>query len=356
MQGFIHLLLEAYAGERIGPHALPEIRRLAGVSSPPLAAQFFPDEVTFKLIQAVASLQGIDPGDLLYQFGLYFITTPLMERSFRAFFDGHASAREFITQATSVHRSLTTSFPRASMPEFLYIEHSSELLEIIYDSPRRFCRFLQGILEGVGARFHEPLEVYEIECQHRGAPACRLAVRFLPVQRSGPLTDHPLRAGAPGSGPAARSGPLPQHPSGPLEPSPHDILGPDPTIKRDQEEDVLVLQALSGQLSAAPRFSEPGAQHPLSLMLSLFEISQHLKASGFSGDHARFSLVQRSLARLTAQGFVETKLDGQPHSATVGAAQDALAFGGAGVLAAQRYRITSAGQIWLRKMQLQQGY
>ena len=355
MQGFIHLLLEAYAGERIGPQALPEIRRRAGVSSPPLATQFFPDEVTFKLVYAAASLQGIDPGDFLYQFGVYFINAPLMESHFRAFFDGHPSAREFVMQATSIHRSLAASFPRASMPELHYIEHSSELLEIIYNSPRRLCRFLHGILEGVGKRFHEPLEVYEMECQHRGAPACRLVVRFLPVRRSGPLMEYPLMTDAPGSGPAARSGPLPQHPSGLLEPPPQELFAPDSALKRDQEEDVLVLQALSGQLSATPRFSEPGgAQHALPLMLSLFEISQHLKASGFSGDHARFSLVQRALARLAAQGFVEAKLDTQTHSA--GAAQDALAFGGAGVLAAQRYRITPAGQIWLRKMQLQQGY
>lgn len=355
MQGFIHLLLEAYAGERIGPHALPEIRRWAGVTSPPLATQRFPDEVTAKLMYAVASLQAIDPGDFLYQFGIYFITAPLMERDFSTLLEGHRSARDFLMQASSIHRILETSMPRASMPELHAVEHEAGLLEIIYDSPRRLCRFLHGILEGVSQRFHEPLEVYEVECQHRGAPACRLMVRFLPARRSGPLMEYPSMASAPGSGPAARSGPLPQHPSGPLAPSPQDMFALDSTLKRDREEDVLVLQALSGQLSAAPRFSAPGSeQYTLPLMLSLFEISQHLKASGFSGGHGRLSLIQRALARLAAQGFVEAKLDVQSHSP--GAAQDALAFGGGGVLAAQRYRITAAGRSWLREMQLQQGY
>ncbi len=355
MQGFIHLLLEAYVGERIGPHAVPEIRRLAGVSSPPLATQFFPDDVTFKLMQAAASLQRIDAGEFLYQFGIYFITAPLMERSYRTFLEGQRSARDFIMQATSIHRALEVSMPRANLPKLRTIEHNTELLEIVYESHRRFCRFLQGILEGIAIRFHEPLEVHEMECQHRGAPACRLLVRFLPVRRSGPLQATPLRRGMPASGPAARSGPLSPYPSGPLEPLPEDIFALDPASKRDQEEDVLVLQALSGQLSAAPRFPEPGGQRSLPLMLSLFEISQHLKASGFSGDHARLSLIQRSLARLIAQGFVEAKLDTQTHRA--GALQeDALAFGGAGVLAAQRYRMTLAGQSWLREMQLQQGY
>jgi hypothetical protein len=356
MQGFIHLLLEAYVGERIGPRALPEIRRLAGVSGPPLATQFFPDEVTFKLIQAAASLQRIDAGEFLYQFGIYFITAPLMERSFRTFLEGQHSARAFVMQATSIHRALEISMPRATMPKLRYIEHNAELLEIIYDSPRHFCRFLQGILEGVAIRFHEPLEVHEMECQHRGAPACRLLVRFLSVRRSGPLQETPLKVSTPGSGLAARSGPLSPYPSGPLPPSPADILALDSASKRDQEEDVLVLQALSGQLSAAPpRAESGGAQRALPLMLSLFEISQHLKASGFSGDHARLSLIQRSLARLTAQGFVQAKLDAQTHNAGP-LQEDALAFGGAGVLAAQRYRITLAGQSWLREKQLQQGY
>ncbi|HEU5198115.1 MAG TPA: heme NO-binding domain-containing protein [Ktedonobacterales bacterium] len=356
MQGFIHLLLEAYASEKIGPRALPEIRRLAGVSSPPLATQFFPDEMTFRLMQAAASLQGIDAGDFLYQFGIYFITAPLMERSFRTFLEGQRSARDFIMQAPSIHRALQVSMPRANMPTLRYIEHTNGVLEIVYESHRPFCRFLQGILEGIAIRFHEPLEVHEMECQQRGAPACRLLVRFLPVRRSGPLQETPLRVGAPGSGPAARSGPLSPYPSGPLPPSPEEIFALNPASKRDQEEDVLVLQALNGQLSAAPRLAAPGgAQRSLPLMLSLFEIAQHLKASGFSGDHARVSLIQRSLARMTAQGFVEAKLDAQTHSAGT-LQEDALAFGGAGVLAAQRYRITLSGQSWLREMQLQQGY
>jgi hypothetical protein len=356
MQGFIHLLLEAYVGERIGPRAVPEIRRLAGVSSPPLATQFFPDDVTFQLMQAAASLQGIDAGEFLYQFGIYFITAPLMERSFRTFLEGQRSARDFIMQASSIHRALEVSMPRATMPRLRTIEHNTDLLEIVYDSPRHFCRFLQGILEGIATRFHEPLEVHEMECQHRGAPACRLLVHFLPVRRSGPLQETPLSVGTPVSGPAARSGPLSPYPSGPLPPAPEDMFALDPTSKRDQEEDALVLQALSGQLSAAPRFAEPGgAQRSLPLMLSLFEISQHLKASGFSGGHARVSLIQRSLARLMAQGFVEAKLDVQTHNAGP-LKEDALAFGGAGVLAAQRYRITLAGQSWLREKQLQQGY
>ncbi len=314
VQGFIHLLLEAYAGERIGPHSLAEIRRMAGISSPPVATQQYPDELTLRLVQAIAALEGTDPDDVLYRFGVYFINAPLMDRHYLAFLEGHRDARDFLKKITAIHRTLQTSLRNARLPELRYIDHDANLLEIIYASPRHLCRFLLGILEGVSLRFNTPLEVREIECQHHGAPACRLLVRFAPVSFPDPLSNHPVQD------------------------------------KRDYEEDVLVLRALSSQLPGQQQPSRPTTPaKPPALSLSLFEIAQHLKTSGIPGDWARFSLIQRSLTRLSVQGFVAAKLD--PHTRDSGNnAPDALAFGGAGVLAAQRYRITSTGHAWLQEM------
>jgi predicted hydrocarbon binding protein len=51
-------------------------------------------------------------------------------------------------------------------------------IEIVYASPRRICAMLRGLVEGTGRVFEETLEVVEPECMHRGAPACRVLVRF----------------------------------------------------------------------------------------------------------------------------------------------------------------------------------
>jgi hypothetical protein len=37
---------------------------------------------------------------------------------------------------------------------------------------------LRGLVEGTGRVYDEVLRVEEPECMHRGAPACRVLVRF----------------------------------------------------------------------------------------------------------------------------------------------------------------------------------
>jgi DNA-binding PadR family transcriptional regulator len=65
------------------------------------------------------------------------------------------------------------------------------------------------------------------------------------------------------------------------------------------------------------------------------------------------SQIQRSLTRLASQGFIESKLD--PQAVRQNASAAVAALGGQGILAAQRYSITPAGQAWLSDLQQRQG-
>jgi hypothetical protein len=368
MQGVIHLLLEAYVSETIGAQHLRPIRQMAGVQGPPLATHYYPDQLTTSLLQAVSDYQGVPLDNLLYSFGVYFMRAPLMRQNYRAFLEGHTTARRFLEYVPAIHRHLGHTFKEASLPELRYVDHGPELLEIIYDSPRLLCRFLRGVLDGVSQYFNEPLEIREMECQQRGAPACRILVRFLAVRRSGPPPDQPAFAGARGSGPyqpGSSLGSGPQRSSGPMLPQQppeaparyEELAGSEAKRLQGEEEDLLILQLLSTRHVSAPRQHTPGAtlQPPLDLALSLFEIAQWLKISGVSAEYTRLSLIQRSLTRLAIQGFIESKFD--PRAAQQGAAPDAGTPDGQGVLAAQRYRITPAGQAWLReRQQRRQGY
>jgi len=353
MQGFLHLLLEAYVRETIGPQPLREIRQMAGIQGPPLATEYYPDQLTGRLVQAISDQQHVSPNDVWYHFGVYFMNASLVEHNYRAFLEGQTSARSFLAQVPAIHRALATNLKGVAFPHLTYMEHDPELLEVVYDSPRRLCQFLLGMIEGIGLRFHETLEVHELECQQRGAPACRVLIRFLPARRSGALPAYPSLAGAPGSGPAHPADALGSGPRGPRE----DGSAIGARHKREETEDILVLQALvGGPASLSHALSQPGErEQPLGLALSLFEIVQRLIVGGVPAEQARLSLIQRALTRLALQGFIEAKL--APHPTLPGASPDLAALGGQGILAAQRYRITSLGKAWLReKQQRKQGY
>ncbi|HEY7350553.1 MAG TPA: heme NO-binding domain-containing protein [Ktedonobacterales bacterium] len=359
MQGFIHLLLEAYVSETAGAQSLRLIRQMAGIQGPPLATQPYPDQVTTKLLQAIADYEGRALDDLLYRFGVYFLNAPLTRQNYRAFLEGHSSARSFLEHVPMIHQHLGNTLKGASLPRLQYINHTPELLEIIYDSPRHLCHFLRGVLDGVSRYFNEPLEVREMECQYRGASACRILVRFVAARRSGPLPQHPSAAGAKGSAPyhpsrAPGSGPqslaAEESPAQRGEPA-----GSEAKRQREEQEDMLILQTLSTRQAPADRSLGSAQEQPLDLALSLFEIAQRLAASEASAEYARLSQVQRSLTRLAVQGFVESKQD--LHTIPQSASPGVVALAGQGILAAQRYRITPVGQIWLRDMQQRrQGY
>lgn len=345
MQGFIHLLLEAYVSETIGAQHLRQIRRMAGVEGPPLITQHYPDQITTNLFQAIAEYESVLLDDLLYHFGAYFLQAPPMRHHYGAYLEGHTSARSFLEQVPTMHHHLQQALPESRFPDLRCIPHSPELMEIIYASPRQLCRFLQGILDGVGRYFQEPLEVREMECQQRGAAACRILVRFLPTRRTGPQPGFPSQASAAGT--QTRSGALAHAPT----PSMEGADRAEAKRQREGEEDLLVLQALSSRQTTASHPLASGSAHdqPLNLALSLFEIAQWLTTRGAPGEQTRLSLIQRSLTRLAMQGFVESKLD--PQAIRQNASPGVAALGGQGILAAQRYSITPAGQAWLSDMQ-----
>lgn len=57
-------------------------------------------------------------------------------------------------------------------------DRGADGLELEYTSRRRLCAMLRGLVEGTGRVYGETIEVEELECMHRGASACRFALRF----------------------------------------------------------------------------------------------------------------------------------------------------------------------------------
>lgn len=355
MHGFIHLLLEAYVTETLGPEHLREIRRRAGIEGPALATDYYPDQLTLQFVQAIAEYQGAHPDEILYHFGVYFMNAPLLERYYRSFISSQTSVRSLLEHTPGFYNMLGANLKGVAFPRLEYIRHTPELLEIVYSSPRHLCRLLLGIIDGAGQRFKEPLEVREMECQHRGAPACRVLIRFLPVRRTDPLPPYPSQADMPGSTAQSGSEPLFHQPlAAPPGSGPQGYTAaPDEKRQQEQEGDLLVLQVLAAD--QVPHARLPGASGPrepaLGLALSLFEIAQRLTASGAPAEYARLSLLHRSITRLALQGLIESKPN--PQALRQSSSPDVMALGGQGILAAQRYRITPAGQTWLREMQRQ---
>jgi hypothetical protein len=87
---------------------------------------------------------------------------------------------------TLIHRRLREHNPNLSPPHLHPYWVDVNLVQIAYDSPRRLCPLLIGLVEGMATHFNEPIEVKETACMLQGAPECEISIRFPDTEPSSP--------------------------------------------------------------------------------------------------------------------------------------------------------------------------
>ena len=73
----------------------------------------------------------------------------------------------------------TSIIPGATPPRFTYEDLSSDELIMIYNSKRKLCTFLKGLITGVAVHYNEKIEIEELECMKAGTTHCKLKIKFL---------------------------------------------------------------------------------------------------------------------------------------------------------------------------------
>lgn len=179
MKGVINKGIQELVEEKFGLEAWEEVKRRAGCHEPFFAThREYPDEMTADLVEAAAGALGLPPTDVLVEFGRYWVPNT-GRRSYPAYFKLlGSSSRELLLNLNRVHEQVTRNLPGASPPRFEYEELPDGRLLIHYDSERRLCAVLLGLIEGVGTLFDEELSVREISCALEGDPRCTMEVSF----------------------------------------------------------------------------------------------------------------------------------------------------------------------------------
>jgi hypothetical protein len=141
-------------------------------------SEAYPDEQFLVLLDRACVRTAMARDELLFAFGMFTAATTFA-RLYSVLFRHSPTARAFLlTVETPIHEVVRETMPEARPPELAVTDLGERGLEILYTSPRRLCAMLRGLVAGTGRVFDEALHVEETECMHRGAPACRVEVRF----------------------------------------------------------------------------------------------------------------------------------------------------------------------------------
>ena len=177
MKGIMFNLLEKFICEKFDEELWPEV-----VSKASLIHQ---DEFDFPITyadedfksllvssQKVLDMQG---GDLLRMFGSF--SYPHLKKKFPQYFeDKNSSFEVFKILNDVIHQEVLKSLPESYLPNIHVIEEASENLELIYQSRRKLCDFLEGVIITCGRDFDEELTLTHHHCMHYGHDHCAIRV------------------------------------------------------------------------------------------------------------------------------------------------------------------------------------
>lgn len=75
-----------------------------------------------------------------------------------------------------IHQAIHRHNASRKPPKISAMRENNDLLVLRYESERKMCAVVKGIIRGLGEQFGEAFQVEEIQCMHRGAHECILNV------------------------------------------------------------------------------------------------------------------------------------------------------------------------------------
>jgi hypothetical protein len=183
MIGHVINLLVHFVGEKGGDTAVDQVFERSGV--PRTEFRFdvvYPEETFAAILKASVETLGVTPEQGERAFAEYFVrVSPTL---FPDVFRSAPDARRLLASIPALHNSIPSAATRGAYREKLVVEENTpSRLVFRYDSPHRMCRFLMRGSELVLEHYNERGQIEELECARKGAPACRVAVRFFGSKR-----------------------------------------------------------------------------------------------------------------------------------------------------------------------------
>ena len=165
--------------ENWGEEAYEEILDLCPLQTkePFVGPGTYPDMDLFTIATTAAERIGVTLPDALRAFGRFAF--PHLAGKFPAYTKNATDAKSFLLGVDSViHVEVRKLMPEAVTPSFEYSGDEAQRLNIRYQSKRKLCFFMEGLLDGLGDHFGSALVHKQTCCMHEGADHCDFEIQF----------------------------------------------------------------------------------------------------------------------------------------------------------------------------------
>ena len=179
MKGVVFNLLESFICEKWGHEKYEEILEMCPLKTrePFVSPGTYPDADLMTIATKTADNLGLSLEDALRAFGHYCF--PRLADRVPSLIEGLTDARSFLLSVDSViHVEVRKLFPEAVTPKFIYEQPAADQLIIHYQSERKLCAFMEGLIDGVAKHFNTRIDYHQSACMHHGADECEFHLTF----------------------------------------------------------------------------------------------------------------------------------------------------------------------------------
>src|ERR1051325_1639810 len=177
MKGIVFNLLEHIVRQTHGEDTWDALLDAAGLEGAYTSLGSYPDGDLLKLVGAASAALKLPADTVVRWFARNAL--PILAQKYPKFFEPHTSTRPFLlTLNDIIHPEVRKIYPGADVPVFDFETNSDEVLVMGYKSPRKFCSFAEGLIEGAAAHYGEEVEIEHPKCMKRGDDKCILRLAF----------------------------------------------------------------------------------------------------------------------------------------------------------------------------------
>lgn len=136
----------------------------------------YPDEVLVALLTTAVQKLGVAPEVALRSLGRFAFAE--LAAGLPGCTQGHVHPLTFLESIESIiHVEVRKLYPEARTPRIL-VERRGEAVRLVYESARRLCPLMIGLVEGACAAFGHDVQHEHVQCVHRGDARCEWNLVF----------------------------------------------------------------------------------------------------------------------------------------------------------------------------------
>ena len=183
MYGLANKALQDLVGSRFGEDTWETIRRNAGVEIDAFVSmEAYPDDVTYKLVEAAREVLGLSAEEVLKAFGEYWVPYTAKEGYGEILKLAGDSLPAFLQNLDNLHTRVGLMFPRLKPPSFWCTDIREDSLHLHYrpglDSREGLGPFVIGLVNGLAIRFKTEIEINQTASRNQGADHDEFLITF----------------------------------------------------------------------------------------------------------------------------------------------------------------------------------